>query len=121
MKWELEKYLCFHWDTIKDSAGMKVLLEMIYQFCYINDIDIIGINEARQIMTNTPKSYAINYFPNTPFRQTIKNTYGTENERSNLPDSFVINTFDDITSTISVNKEEVNIEGVDSIIRTLKN
>ena len=104
---ETGKVPVFLFDTIQDSAGMKVIQELFYRFCYLNDITIVDIETARNLCVGNSREFKNNYFPNPTFKQSIKNLLHTESIRGNLPDGFYIETGN--PTEMSISKEQITI------------
>ena len=70
------KIPCLSLDTIAYSASMMAATEILFRYCYENDITIVPVEEARRIAASHPREYRSNYMPNPQFTQSLLNSFG---------------------------------------------
>lgn len=86
------KIAVFSGDTIKHNAAQMCAIELVCQYCYENDIEIVTMEQAREI-ANSIQRVRNNYFPNPQFSQHLLKMLGgvSESRLAYLPEGLQIN------------------------------
>lgn len=66
----------FSWDTIKLNAATMAAVELVCQYCYANNIEIVPMEYARRMATDNAREYRQNWFPNPKFTQSLLTMFG---------------------------------------------
>lgn len=79
-------------DTIVNDASNWWAVELVCQYCYKNNIEIVPIEEARQIATSAYIPDKGNYIPNPQFTQSLLDMFGGESTAKGayVPDGWSI-------------------------------
>lgn len=98
----------FSLDTIKVNAATLCATELLCQYCYANDIDIVPVEYARKI-ANSKREYRQNWFPNPNFTQSVLNALGgnSTEKRAYMPDGWILDYAQYNTQTFEVLSNEV--------------
>lgn len=77
-------------DTINNTASDIYAVELLAQYCYYNDIEIVTVEEARMLANKYDWNNKSNYFPNPNFNQSILKMFGGSSElpQAYRPDSW---------------------------------
>lgn len=81
----------FSWDTIKLNAATMAAVEIVCQYCYLNNIEIVPMEYARQMATFNDREYMQNWFPNPQMNQSVLRLFGGESTDNDayIPDGWV--------------------------------
>lgn len=81
----------FSLDTIVNDASNLWATELLCQYCYRNDIEIMPVEKARLVATRTDKERKQNYIPNPQFVQSLLKLFGGESTAKDayIPDGWL--------------------------------
>ena len=71
----------FSFDSIKDNYSAQVGIDLLCRYCYMNSIEIVTPEIARQIAIGLGVDYKQNYYPNPKFRQSLIDQFGAFNSK----------------------------------------
>lgn len=102
-------------DTIVNDSSNIYAVELLSQYCYYNNIDIVSTETARIEATKNNCEIKNNYFPNPNFNQSLLNMFGgsSTSKDAYLPDCWE-NEYRSTTLSYNVTRE--NSKGVFNIV-----
>jgi hypothetical protein len=102
-------------DTIWNTPACSVAFELLCQYCYENDIELVPVEKARRLATSLKREWQRNYYPNPAFTQTLLNRFGGSSTALSayLPDGMRLlsNTEGSITASSDGNHRTLEIDG----------
>ena len=100
----------FSWDTIKLNVATMVAVELVCQYCYLNNIDIVPMEYARIMASNNGREQKNNYFANPKFNQSLIRLFGgsSSSRDAYIPDGWFVSYISGGGATYSVSDETIN-------------